>query len=166
MPKAVIITGTISYSDGSSASNLIGTFSNPLGGSGYAVTDSNGGFSFSPVGAGSMSITLDNIYDGYQVDVPGCLKLQTTFTSDADSSLKIALPPSTTVSVTVVNPDGTPVIGAEIYGTSGPSMDSSFQICPTSPALITGVGSVDTACVTEGNANYHTELKIHDRHCD
>lgn len=149
VPNTIAISGNVYSSTGAPVPNLIANWGNTLGAFGYATTDSNGYFSFPAVGAGAMTVTMDNIYDGYQSDVPSCFNLAATFTTlVSSSSVVITLPPTITVTATIVNQDGTPVSGATVYGIQGGS-SNSFSVCPSNPLISVPGGSTSSGCVSE-----------------
>ena len=146
IPDAVAISGAVVTTNSLPVSGLIATWTNPLNGFGYAVTDANGKFSFPKVSAGTMTVNIDNIYDGYQSYVPSCFSLTTTFTSDiSDSNLVVTLPASISVAVKVVDENGVPQSGVSIQNSW--SDPSSLTVCPTNPTLL-NIPS-QSGCVTE-----------------
>ena len=146
IPDAVAISGAVVTTNGLPVNGLIATWTNPLNGFDYAVTDANGKFSFPKVSAGTMTVNIDNIYDGYQSYVPSCFTLSATFTSDiSNSDLVVTLPATTSVTVKVVDENGVPQSGVSIQNSWVDP--SSLTVCPTSPTLL-NIPS-QSGCVTE-----------------
>jgi len=107
------------------------------------VTGNNGNFLFSSVGAGTITLVLDNFGSEYNPNIPSCFSIETILTLTSSlSTLKFMLPEVTTVVVRVVDSDNLPLSGASLSASVlGGGSPDPVAICPSRQIVNAGQNS-------------------------